>query len=57
MSSKKLTVDPELEALQRKTPGYLLHETDPVNGLVIDETDAGHLRVIDTRVAPGRQAA
>ena len=38
MPSKKLTVDAELEKLQRETFGYFLHETNPVNGLVIDKT-------------------
>ena len=40
MSSKKLTVDAELEKLQRETFGYFLHETNPANGLVIDKTAA-----------------
>ncbi len=38
--SKKLTVDADLETLQRETFGYFLHETNPVNGLVIDKTAA-----------------
>jgi hypothetical protein len=38
MSSRKLTVDAELEKLQRDTFGYFLHETNPANGLVIDKT-------------------
>ena len=38
MTSKKLTVDAELEKLQRETFGYCLHETNPANGLVIDKT-------------------
>ena len=38
MSSKKLTDDAELEKLQRETFDYFLHETNPVNGLVIDKT-------------------
>ena len=38
MSSKKLTVDAELEKLQRETFDYFLHETNPANGLVIDKT-------------------
>ena len=33
------TVDAELEKLQRETFGYFLHETNPVNGLVIDKTE------------------
>jgi hypothetical protein len=38
--SRKLTVDAELEKLQRETFGYFLHETNPANGLVIDKTEA-----------------
>ena len=38
MSIRKLTVDAELEKLQRETFGYFLHETNPANGLVIDKT-------------------
>ncbi len=38
MSSKKPTVDAELENLQRQTFDYFLHETNPANGLVIDKT-------------------
>jgi hypothetical protein len=38
MSSGKLTVDAELEQLQRETFGYFLHETNPANGLVADKT-------------------
>ena len=38
MSSKKLTVDGELEELQRESFEYFLHETNPANGLVIDKT-------------------
>ena len=33
-----VTLDAELEKLQRETFGYFLHETNPVNGLVIDKT-------------------
>jgi hypothetical protein len=40
MSGQKLTVDAELETLQRETFGYFLHETNPANGLVIDKTAA-----------------
>ena len=40
MSSKKLTVDAELEKLQHDSFKYFLHETNPVNGLVIDKTEA-----------------
>ena len=32
------SVDAELQDLQRETFGYFLHETNPVNGLVIDKT-------------------
>ena len=38
MNSPILTVDAELEKLQRETFGYFLHETNPANGLVIDKT-------------------
>ena len=38
MSGSKLTVEAELEKLQRDTFGYFLHETNPANGLVIDKT-------------------
>ena len=38
MSHIALTVDAELEKLQRETFGYFLHETNPANGLVIDKT-------------------
>ena len=40
MDNRKLTVDAELEKLQRETFGYFLHETNPANGLVIDKTAA-----------------
>ena len=40
MGNMKLTVDVELEKLQRETFGYFLHETNPANGLVIDKTAA-----------------
>lgn len=40
MSSKKLTVDAELEKLQHDSFNYFLHETNPGNGLVIDKTEA-----------------
>ena len=33
-----VTLDAELEKLQRETFGYFLHETNPANGLVIDKT-------------------
>lgn len=35
-----LTIDAELEKLQRETFEYFLHETNPSNGLVIDKTAA-----------------
>ena len=38
MIRKKLTVDGELEKLQRESFDYFLHETNPANGLVIDKT-------------------
>jgi len=41
MSSKKLTADAELEKLQHASFNYFLHETNSVNGLVIDKTEAG----------------
>src|SRR5258706_14124578 len=40
MSRRKLTVDAELEKLQHESFKYFLHETNPVNGLVIDKTAA-----------------
>ena len=38
MSSETLTVDAELQKLQRETFGFFLHETNPDNGLVKDKT-------------------
>ena len=38
MSTVKLSIDAELEKLQRDSFGYFLHETNPANGLVIDKT-------------------
>jgi hypothetical protein len=38
MSSKRLTVDAELEKLQHESFSYFLHETNPANGLVIDKS-------------------
>ncbi len=38
MSSRALTADAELEKLQHDSFSYFLHETNPVNGLVIDKT-------------------
>ena len=40
MSSGKLTVEAELEKLQHESFNYFLHETNPINGLVIDKTAA-----------------
>lgn len=40
MRGSSLTVDPELEKLQHESFSYFLHETNPVNGLVIDKTAA-----------------
>lgn len=41
MHGTKLTVDEELEKLQRDSFGYFLHEANPVNGLVLDRTASG----------------
>ena len=38
LKTTDLSVDSELEKLQRETFGYFLHETNPSNGLVIDKT-------------------
>jgi hypothetical protein len=38
MSSRKLSADADLELLQYESFSYFLHETNPVNGLVIDKT-------------------
>ena len=38
MRRMNLALDAELEQLQRQTFGYLQHETNPANGLVIDKT-------------------
>jgi hypothetical protein len=40
MRGTKLTVEAELEKLQRDSFSYFLHETNPANGLVIDKTEA-----------------
>jgi hypothetical protein len=40
MSTEKLTVDAELQNLQRESFNYFFHETNPANGLVIDKTQA-----------------
>jgi hypothetical protein len=38
MNRKKLTIEAELEILQRESFSYFVHETNPANGLVIDKT-------------------
>lgn len=38
MSRRKLSVEAELEILQRESFSYFVHETNPANGLVIDKT-------------------
>ena len=38
MNTEKLTVDAELQNLQRESFNYFFHETNPANGLVIDKT-------------------
>lgn len=38
MSSVNPAADAELESLQRKSFNYFLHETNPLNGLVLDKT-------------------
>ena len=40
MSRTTLTADAELEKLQHESFSYFLHETNPVNGLVLDKTAA-----------------
>jgi hypothetical protein len=40
MGLKKLTIDAELEKLQRESFDYFLHESNAVNGLVVDKTAA-----------------
>ena len=40
MNTEKLTVDAELQNLQRESFNYFFHETNPANGLVIDKTEA-----------------
>ena len=37
----KARIDATLDKLQRDTFDYFLHETNPVNGLVIDKTAPG----------------
>jgi hypothetical protein len=41
MSGKKSRGDAELETLQHQSFSYFLHETNPVNGLVIDKSAPG----------------
>lgn len=56
MSSKKPSVDAELEKLQRETSGYFWHETNPANGLVIDKTGTltvGQPEVVEIVTADG----
>jgi len=38
MTTKKLTIDAELELLQRESFDYFLHEVNPLNGLIKDKT-------------------
>jgi hypothetical protein len=38
MNQKKLTIDAELEKLQRESFDYFLHEVNPGNGLILDKT-------------------
>jgi len=38
MSNTELSIEAELELLQRQSVSYVLHETNPANGLVIDKT-------------------
>ena len=38
MSRREPTIEAELELLQRESFSYFVHETNPVNGLVIDKT-------------------
>ena len=38
MSSRALTADAELGKLQHDSFSYFLHETNPVNGMIIDKT-------------------
>jgi len=41
MSTKKPTIETELQTLQRESFCYFLHETNPANGLVKDKTEPG----------------
>ena len=38
MTTDKLSIEADLEKLQRESFGYFVHETNPVNGLVRDKT-------------------
>lgn len=40
MEHDKLTLDAELEKLQRESFDYFIHEANPINGLVLDKTTA-----------------
>ena len=40
MTSRTLSAEAELDLLQDEAVSYFLHETNPVNGLVIDKTAA-----------------
>ncbi len=40
MNHNKLTIDAELEKLQRESFDYFLHEVNPTNGLILDKTAA-----------------
>ena len=40
MNQKKLTIDAELNKLQRESFDYFLHEINPANGLILDKTSA-----------------
>jgi hypothetical protein len=40
MNHKKLTIDAELQKLQRESFDYFLHEVNPSNGLILDKTSA-----------------
>ncbi len=41
MSGRKLTIDAELEILQRESFSYFVHEANLANGLVVDKTAPG----------------
>jgi hypothetical protein len=40
MEHNKLTIDAELEKIQRESFAYFIHEANPTNGLVLDKTAA-----------------